>query len=117
VAQRIADLRRADPAEALLGLKLADPAMGSGHFLVTVVDRLADAVLLSMEEAAVIALLDGGVAGYTSPLADRIEAERAKIESEAQAHGWPYEPEHLDDRHIVRRLVLKRCVFGVDRNR
>jgi hypothetical protein len=114
--ERIADLRRFDPAEALLGLKLVDPSMGSGHFLVTVVDRLADAVLLSMEEAAVIAQLDGGVDGYTSPLADRIEAERAKIEGAAQRHGWAYRPEHLDDRHLVRRLVLKRAVYGVDRN-
>jgi hypothetical protein len=114
--ERIADLRRFDPAEALLALKLLDPSMGSGHFLVTVVDRLADAVLLSMEEAAVMAQLDGGVDGYTSPLADRIEAERAKIETAAQHHGWAYRPEHLDDRHLVRRLVLKRAVYGVDRN-
>lgn len=116
VSERIADLRRSDPAEALLGLKLADPSMGSGHFLVTVVDQLADAVLLSMEEAAVIAQADSGVEGYTSPLADRIEAERAKIEGAAQTHGWPYRPEHLDDRHLVRRLVLKRTIYGVDRN-
>lgn len=116
VEDRIADLRRFDPAEALLALKLADPAMGSGHFLVSVVDRLADAVLLAMEEAAVIAQSDGGVEGYTSPLADRIEEERARIEGAAQTHGWPYRPEHLDDRHLVRRLVLKRAVYGVDRN-
>jgi hypothetical protein len=116
VAERIADLRCFDPAETLSGLKMADPSMGSGHFLVTVVDRLADAVLLSMEEAAVIAEVDGGVAGYTSPLADRIEAERGKIENAAKSHGWSYRPEHLDDRHLVRRLVLKRAVYGVDRN-
>ncbi len=117
VAERIADLRRFDPAEALLGLKLADPAMGSGHFLVSIVDRLADAVLLAMEEAAVIAQADGGLMAYTSPIADRIEVERGRIESAARSHGWPYRPEQLDDRHIVRRLVLKRTVYGVDRNR
>ncbi|MBU8544776.1 MULTISPECIES: Eco57I restriction-modification methylase domain-containing protein [Roseomonadaceae] len=117
VAERITDLRRFDPADALLNLKLADPAMGSGHFLVSVVDRLADAVLLAMEEAAVIAQLDGGVEGYTSPLADRIEVERARIEGAAKTHGWPYRAEHLDDRHLVRRLVLKRAVYGVDQNR
>jgi hypothetical protein len=115
-SEQIADLRRFDPAEALLGLKLVDPSMGSGHFLVTVVDRLADAVLLSMEEAAVIAQFDGGVEGYTSPLADRIDAERGKIEGAAKLHGWAYRSEHLDDRHLVRRLVLKRVVYGVDRN-
>ncbi|MDP2332671.1 MAG: Eco57I restriction-modification methylase domain-containing protein [Reyranella sp.] len=115
-ADRLAELRSVDPAEALLGLRIADPAMGSGHFLVSVVDRLADAVLLAMEEAAVVADVDGKVEGYTSPLADRIEAERSSIESAAKAHGWAYRPEHLDDRHLVRRLVLKRAVYGVDRN-
>lgn len=117
VGERIADLRRSDPAEALLDLKLVDPAMGSGHFLVSVVDRLADAVLLAMDEAAVIAEQEARLSGYTSPLADRIESERARIEAVANKHGWPYRPEHLDDRHLVRRLVLKRAVYGVDQNR
>ena len=31
-ADRIAELRRLDPAEAALNLKVLDPAMGSGHF-------------------------------------------------------------------------------------
>lgn len=114
--ERLAELHGVDPAESLLAMRIADPAMGSGHFLVSVVDRLADSVLLAMEEAAVIAKLDGGIEGYTSPLADRIEAERFRIESAAKAHGWAYRPEHLDDRHLVRRLVLKRAVYGVDRN-
>ena len=117
VGEQIADLRRSDPAEALLDLKLVDPAMGSGHFLVSVVDRLADAVLLAMDEAAVIAEQEARLPGYTSPLADRIETERARIEAAANKHGWPYRPEHLDDRHLVRRLVLKRAVYGVDQNR
>jgi type II restriction/modification system DNA methylase subunit YeeA len=24
--------------------------------------------------------------------------------------------EHLDDRHIVRRTILKRCIYGVDKS-
>ena len=31
-----------DPAEAVLELRVLDPAMGSGHFLVTAVDFLSD---------------------------------------------------------------------------
>ena len=34
-AQRQAELLKLDPAEAVLDLKVLDPAMGSGHFLVT----------------------------------------------------------------------------------
>ena len=36
--QRKAELLKLDPAEAVLNLKVLDPAMGSGHFLVTAVD-------------------------------------------------------------------------------
>ena len=39
---RHAELRELDPAEAVLDLKVLDPAMGSGHFLVTAVDFLSD---------------------------------------------------------------------------
>src|SRR4029077_11951741 len=32
------------------------------------------------------------------------------------AGGWTIDPEQLDDRHIVRRMVLKRRIYGVDKN-
>ena len=38
-------LKRLDPAVKLLDLKVCDPAMGSGHFLVGLVDYLADRVI------------------------------------------------------------------------
>ena len=42
----VAKIRRDfDPAEKLLALKVCDPAMGSGHFLVNLVDHLADGVI------------------------------------------------------------------------
>ncbi len=34
----------------------------------------------------------------------------------AEERGWTFDVEQLDDRHIVRRMVLKRCVYGVDKN-
>jgi hypothetical protein len=105
-------LREADPANSILGLRICDPAMGSGHFLVSLVDTLADHVLDAMAEAAVLATdLD-----YVSPLAEKIEDIRATILRNARANGWAIDEAHLDDRHIVRRMVLKRCVYGVDKN-
>ena len=41
-AMRRAELELLDPAEAVLELKILDPAMGSGHFLVSAVDFLSD---------------------------------------------------------------------------
>ena len=109
-ADKIADLRRFDPANAILSLRICDPAMGSGHFLVSLVDWLADETLAAMAEAAALDV----ALGYRSPLADRIVDERTRIETAAHLHGWPLDPRHLDDRQIVRRLLLKRVVYGVD---
>lgn len=106
------DLRDADPADAIMSLRVCDPAMGSGHFLVSLVDTLADHVLDAMAEAAVL----GADLGYTSPLAGKIEDIRATILRNAKAAKWTIDEAQLDDRHIVRRMVLKRCVYGVDKN-
>jgi type II restriction/modification system DNA methylase subunit YeeA len=51
---RLGALKRLDPAERLLELKICDPAMGSGHFLVSLVDYLADQVITAMAEAEAI---------------------------------------------------------------
>ncbi len=106
------ELRDADPANAILSLRVCDPAMGSGHFLVSLVDTLADHVLDAMAEAASL----GADVDYTSPLADKIEDIRATILKNARAANWTIDEAQLDDRHIVRRMVLKRCVYGVDKN-
>ncbi len=111
-AGRLATLRRHDSAEALLTLRVLDPAMGSGHFLVSLVDWLTDEVLTAQQEAA--ALVPWGE--YRSPLADTIDAMRAQIMAQAAANGWAVRAEHLDDRHLVRRIVLKRVIHGVDLN-
>jgi hypothetical protein len=105
-------LKAVDPAAAILGLRVCDPAMGSGHFLVSLVDMLADHVLDAMAEAASLA----SELCYQSPLAAQIEEIRDTILKNAQVGGWVIEEAQLDDRHIVRRMVLKRCVYGVDKN-
>ena len=108
--RRIGRLKRLDPAEKMLELKVCDPAMGSGHFLVNLVDYLADQVITAMAEAE--ALVDN----YISPLTERIDIIRNTIIDNAEERGWTIDAEQLDDRHIVRRMILKRCVYGVDKN-
>ena len=104
------ELQRLDPAERLLELKICDPAMGSGHFLVSLVDYLADSVIAALAEA------QATVEDYVSPLTERIDAIRTTILNNAGERGWNIDAEQLDDRHIIRRMVLKRCVYGVDKN-
>ena len=111
---RHAELHGRDPASLILDLKICDPAMGSGHFLVSLVDWLADRVLAAIAEAETIA--DWSASPYRSPVLNMIEATRQDIIKQATQHHWPFVIEHLDDRHIIRRTILKRCIYGVDRN-
>ena len=112
ISQRLAELAVLDPASAMLEFKVCDPAMGSGHFLVSLVDWLADRVLDALAEAPALV----GWGEYASPLLARVAAVRKRILDQATAHGWPVTPEQLDDRHVVRRMILKRVVYGVDKN-
>lgn len=111
---RHAELQGLDPASLILDLKICDPAMGSGHFLVSLVDWLADRVLTAIAETE--SLVDWSDTPYRSPVLNSIEATRQDIIKQATQHRWPFVIEHLDDRHIIRRTILKRCIYGVDRN-
>ena len=111
-ADRRADLRRHDAAEAMLELRILDPAAGSGHFLVTLTDVMADAILIAMADAAD----EGDALEYASPLMAEIARERAEIEATARTRGWVLDTRLLEDRQMVRRLVLKRVIHGVDLN-
>jgi hypothetical protein len=106
------ELEALDPATAFLALRICDPAMGSGHFLVSLVDYLADEVLKATEDAADQAAW----AGYASPLLARLESIRARIHAQATQHRWTVHDEQLVDRQLVRRIILKRVIHGVDKN-
>jgi hypothetical protein len=110
---RLEELRTLDPASVLLDLKVCDPAMGSGHFLVSLVDYLADTVLRFVEDAEACVFW----ADYRSPLIARIDDIRARIVGQARKQKWIVDEHHLDLRHIVRRMILKRVIYGVDKNR
>ena len=111
---RSAELRRLDPAQAALDLKILDPAMGSGHFLVTAVDYLSDAIAELVEYAPTAAPWLHDL--YSSPLLDRVAAVRRDILDRAHASNWVIDEAQLTDQAIIRRMVLKRCIYGVDKN-
>ena len=113
-SERRAELERVDPAVAVLDLKVLDPAMGSGHFLVTAVDFLSDYIAELIEYVpAVPSWLDGG---YVSPLEGRVEAIRGEIIRRSRESNWVLDEAQLTDQAIIRRMVLKRCIYGVDKN-
>ena len=113
--ERREELEQLDPAEAVLDLKVLDPAMGSGHFLVTAVDFLSDYIAELIEHVPEIPeWLDGE---YASPLVGRVAAIRDDLRKRAYASNWVLDEAQLTDQAIIRRMVLKRCIYGVDKNR
>lgn len=87
------------PAE-LLELKICDPAMGSGAFLVQVcrflAERLVEAWALE-EDAGRVISVDGVVLD--------------------DAGGHELLPKDLDERLLIaRRLIAEKCLYGVDSN-
>ncbi len=116
-------LNEKDPASLILELRICDPAMGSGHFLVALVDDLADRVLEAVTSAAhEVNELPGAALWvengrpWQSPVLARVAATRRDIRATATSHGWAVTDAQLDDRHIVRRMILKKTIFGVDKN-
>lgn len=94
VEQTFAPLTEGANAAAILQLKVLDPAMGSGHFLVAAVDYLARAILAASARAS------SAPAGTASVAA----SERA----EGQREG--------SDVLALKRQIAEQCVYGVDIN-
>ena len=85
-----------DPAAAaaqLFDFHVLDPACGSAHFLVEVVDELADKIATLLGELALPAVRE------------QLDGLRARA---AQFGAG------IEDTALLKRLVLKRCVYGVD---
>ena len=88
-------------AEELLDLKICDPAMGSGAFLVQACRWLSDRLV----EAWATAEANG----------KRIDSEGRIFEDATE--GFDPLPQDVEERAIVaRRLVAERCLYGVDKN-
>lgn len=92
--------------ETLLDVKICDPAMGSGHFLVEVVDYLTTRLITILNDYPD----DNPVLGYLGRI-------RASILENMTAQGITVDPERLDDTQLLQRVVMKRSIYGVDLNR
>ncbi|MFN3991161.1 MAG: Eco57I restriction-modification methylase domain-containing protein [Erythrobacter sp.] len=112
---KFTELQKVDPAKAITRLRVCDPAMGSGHFLVSLVDRLTNHALNAVAEAAALAMQELGLE-YESPVSEEVRKVRATIRGNAEGAGWTVAEEQLDDPQLVKRMVLKRCVYGADKN-
>lgn len=80
--------------DEVLDLKVCDPAVGSGAFLVEACRQLADRLVAAW---------------------DRWPADRARMRQQLEASEGQLHVED-DDLTLARRLVARRCLYGVDKN-
>ena len=95
--EEVRELADRDPAAAaakLFDFAVIDPSCGSAHFLVEVLDELADQLATLLGDLALPALRE------------ELDSLRA---SAGGALGV-----RVEDTALLKRLVLKRCVYGVD---
>jgi len=132
-------IRRRSPDDdprpaAILALKVVDPAMGSGHFLVEACRFLGDALYAACrlcDELAATAerAAEHAQGGQRAELLQRAGTLRARLASLPDAGGAlpAYLPHRacegrdagLSERRAIaycRRLVAVHCLYGVDRN-
>lgn len=88
----------------LFDMKILDPAMGSGHFLVETVDYITDKALDFLNSFP------------WNPVAAHLEIVRETILDEMDEQGITIDPRRLTDVNLLKRHVLKRCIYGVDLN-
>ena len=99
--------------EAFLGIKVCDSAMGSGHFLVNTVDHLTDGIIRRMQ---VYHDTHPDAPWDWNPVQRLIERMRREILEEMARQGITIAAARLDDTALLTRLVMKRCIYGVDLN-
>src|SRR5947209_13157196 len=78
--------------------------MGSGHFLVETVDFVTDRLLKFLNQFPI------------NPVNFALERTRASILNSLGQQGIAVDPARLTDINLLKRHVLKRCVYGVDLN-
>lgn len=91
--------------ETLLNLKICDPAMGSGHFLKEATDKLAEKIITLLAEYP------------TNPVTNLLEDVRGQILESLEEQDIEIDAnEHLKDTNLIKRMVMKRSIYGVDLN-
>ena len=79
-------------------IKIIDNACGSGHFLISSLNYLTDKVYASIDDF--------------KDVKSEMENEHRLIKAEIRKYGI----RNIDDKLILKRMLLKKCIYGVDIN-
>ena len=98
---RLDKLDDADAAESFFDFRVADIAMGSGHFLVGAIDRV--------ERRMAHWLAGRSLQGVRRELATLRDIALKQLGDSATTSD-------IEDSQLLRRLIARRCIYGVDLN-
>jgi hypothetical protein len=98
---RLDKMDDAGAAESFFDFRVADIAMGSGHFLIAAIDRI-----------------EKGMGEYLSRRAmPGVMKELAQLRTAAEKQlGELADQTQIEDGQLLRRLIARRCIYGVDIN-
>lgn len=99
--KRLDGMDETDAGEAFFDFRVADIAMGSGHFLVGAIDRV--------EKRMADYLANRPLPGVRTELEALRDAAYDQI-------GEAADRETIEDSRLLRRLIARRCIYGVDIN-
>ncbi|MDA8000827.1 MAG: BREX-1 system adenine-specific DNA-methyltransferase PglX [Alphaproteobacteria bacterium] len=101
-AKTDANLKRC--MDRLLDIQVLDPAMGSGHFLVEALNQITQWASQMLEKYR------------EHPLWKELEADRTRVINAQKKDGVTIDTRLLTHDVLLKRKVMKRCIFGVDIN-
>jgi len=96
--------REQDIFETIFDIKVLDPAMGSGHFLVHTVDFITDRIITFLADYP------------ENPVIRKISEMKGEILEEIARQGVKIDETRLTEVNLIKRTVMKRCIYGVDLN-
>ncbi|MDI1495166.1 MAG: N6 adenine-specific DNA methyltransferase [Cenarchaeum symbiont of Oopsacas minuta] len=90
--------------DILLDLQIIDPSMGSGHFLVDAVDQITRWAMNVIRRHP------------NAPINKEIDKIIKDVISENKKKKIIINPDLLTANSILKRMIMKRCIYGVDLN-
>ena len=99
--KRLGELGDRDAGQAFFDFRVADIAMGSGHFLIAAVDRIERRLSSYLANRQLPDVVN--------------ELQRLKAAA-CEAMSIPADIAQIEDAQLLRRQIARRCIYGVDIN-
>ncbi len=97
--------------QALLGVRILDPAMGAGHFLIAAADVITD---WAVAQYQTYCRTHPDFPESWNPILRALVADRHRVRHRMSSLGLNLRPGWPDDLALIASRVAKMCIYGVD---